>query len=273
MTSRLVVAFLIALLAHAGAYAIILVTSPQKKADIQIPGGSISISLMPTDSPIPEDSDASDESLPEPEADVAIESAPAEPVPKPPLEPDQIPEPIPGPAEISPEPEPDIEPELRRDAEPQSEPELTPSAESSDRDSQPTDAPPAKTETPQATNAEQDSGAASERSPAENDAPADQIASAAIARPELGNAAQDNYNGALMRHMRKARKFDTNARRSSKIAITIDPQGHVLQIKVLRASGDKTWDRRVIKELKRIAPYPAPPSGVSHSWTFDAVPK
>ena len=74
---------------------------------------------------------------------------------------------------------------------------------------------------------------------------------------EIGNAAADNYNGALMRHMRKARKFDTNARRSSKISITIDADGRVLEV----------------KELKRIAPYPAPPSGVTHSWSFDAVPK
>ena len=90
---------------------------------------------------------------------------------------------------------------------------------------------------------------------------------------EIGNAAADNYNGALMRHMRKARIFDTNARRSSKISITIDADGRVLEVKILRASGDKTWDRRVVKELKRIAPYPAPPSGVTHSWSFDAVPK
>ncbi|MEM8797481.1 MAG: TonB family protein, partial [Pseudomonadota bacterium] len=96
---------------------------------------------------------------------------------------------------------------------------------------------------------------------------------AEIANAELGNAAVDNYNGALMRHMRKARKFDTNARRSSKISITIDSNGHVIEVRVLRASGDKTWDRRVVKELKRIAPYPAPPSGETHSWSFDAVPK
>ncbi|MEL6170808.1 MAG: TonB family protein [Pseudomonadota bacterium] len=278
MPSRLVVALLIALLAHAGAYAIILVTSPEKKADIQIQGGSISISLKPTASPASEDPDASDESLPEPETDAPVESAPAEHVPEPmiepviepepksPFEPETTPEPIPEPAEMLPEPEPDVELESSREAEPKSEPELTPSTEASHHDNQPTEAPPA-------TNAEQDSDLASESSTAENDAPGDQISSAETAKAKIGNAAQDNYNGALMRHMRKARKFDTNARRSSKIAITIDPQGHVLEIKVLRASGDKTWDRRVIKELKRIAPYPAPPSGASHSWTFDAVPK
>ena len=277
MNVRIGPALAVALLAHAGAYAIILVSTPEK-ADIQIQGGSISVSLTYTDMPASKESETANEEATESDADDASEASPVEtPTPEPVVEP--IPEP-------EPEPEPDLRPEPE-EAPP--EPEPTPAAEPDEPEHpvtmpEPTSSEPAGEEATESqssesasdeTNAAQDvdnqpqTGAPSEHGP-----PVESTASTAeIATAELGNAAVDNYNGALMRHMRKARKFDTNARRSSKISITIDSNGHVIEVRVLRASGDKTWDRRVVKELKRIAPYPAPPSGETHSWSFDAVPK
>lgn len=281
MNVRIGPALAIALLAHAGAYAIILVNTPEK-ADIQIQGGNISISLMPTDMPVSEDSGTVSEETTEPDGDKTPEDSSLdtpepesviEPIPEPEPEPIPDPEPIlePAPEEAPPEPEsvPEVEPVEPED--PVTMPEPTSSAPSGEEatDSQSSESASDETETAQEVEDQSKTGAPSEHGPSVET----MASNSDTASTELGNAAVDNYNGALMRHMRKARKFDTNARRSSKISITIDANGHVLEVRVLRASGDKTWDRRVVKELKRIAPYPAPPSGERHSWSFDAVPK
>lgn len=293
MMVRVGTALIIALLAHAGAYAIIIVSSP-KKADIQIQGGSISISLMPTDEIVSDESDAAGEDAnqqeeeavsPEPPAEAPLESAPEpEPEPLPEPEPEPAPEPLTKPTvepdpiiplEKTPEPEPESQPE------PEAEPDLPNDA--SPADESPSEAPkpsPGSKSSPAAepiaeakTSTPADAAPNSGHTPNSDSSSEPVVSNSAPINSEIGNAAQDNYNGALMRHMRKARKFDTNARRSSKISITIDAHGNVLDVNVIRASGDKTWDRRVVKELKRIAPYPVPPSGSDHSWTFDAVPK
>lgn len=287
MKIRIVTALLVALLAHAGAYAIILVSSP-KKADIQIAGGSISISLRPADEVSSEQSEfagedsmeqeepAPQEPLPEPDqpepVPESIEPDPAiAPTPEPPVE---AADPVPDEPELAPEPE--VEPVAEKEAvasEPDPmqhpEPDSVASTEAEANPSERTDQPAE----PQPTDAQADPSQGNAGAAATSEPASDQIASADTPSGEIGNAARDNYNGALMRHMRRARKFDTDARRKSKIAIMIDAHGNILEVKVLRASGDKTWDRRVVKELKRIAPYPAPPSGGNHSWTFDAVPK
>lgn len=270
MILRITAALLIALLAHAGAYAIIMLSSP-KKADIQIRGGSISISLMPTDEVVSDEAgtvgeEATDSPVEEPtelESETPPEQRP-EPQPEPILEPElPVAEPVQDP-ELVPEPDLPEEPALEEAPTPADSSETAstevPSLDSSDT----------TTEAAPSSDAATPAGPATDKGP---ESQTNEPASSDTASAELGNAAEDNYNGALMRHMRKARKFDTNARRSSKISITIDAHGNVLEVRVLRASGDKTWDRRVVKELKRIAPYPAPPSGETHSWSFDAVPK
>ncbi len=294
MIVRIGIAFLVALLAHAGAYAIILVGSP-KKAVIDIKGGSISISLMPTDEVGSTEADidggdATDQPAEEPletPAETPSETAPEQAPPEP-VEPDPqtVPEPEPVlPVEVEPIPEPEPEPEpVPEPEELPPEPELetqTDQPEEPAAPSQPSEAALSETEAPATADQSTESRASettddqSEPGPVKESGPSSQETGvdAEVPATELGNAAADNYNGALMRHMRKARKFDTNARRSAKISITIDAGGNILDIKVLRASGDKTWDRRVLKELRRIAPYPAPPSGGTHSWSFDAVPK
>ncbi|MEM7639638.1 MAG: TonB family protein [Pseudomonadota bacterium] len=284
MNVRIGPALAIALLTHAGAYAIILVSTPEK-ADIQIQGGSISISLMPTDMPASDESGTVTEEAIEPDADDPSEVSSVEPPKLEPViepisepepvepeltpEPESVPEPEPEEAPPEPEPAPEVEPAEPEESASTSEPTSTEPSGAESTDSQMNEPSSAETETSQDVDTQSQAGAPSDHGPAVEAT----ASSAEIASTELGNAAADNYNGALMRHMRKARKFDTNARRSSKISITIDANGYVLEVRVLRASGDKTWDRRVVKELKRIAPYPAPPSGETHSWSFDAVPK
>jgi len=263
MNVRIGPALAVALLAHAGAYAIILVSTPEK-ADIKIQGGSISVSLTSTDMPASEESETANEEATESDADDASGASPVE---TPTLEP--IPEPEPAQEPPEPEPAPEVTPDEPEDAVTMPEPTSSEPAGEEATDSQSSESASVETNAAQEVDDQSETGAPSKHGP-----PVESTASTAeIANAELGNAAVDNYNGALMRHMRKARKFDTNARRSSKISITIDANGHVIEVRVLRASGDKTWDRRVVKELKRIAPYPAPPSGETHSWSFDAVPK
>ena len=256
-------ALTLAIVAHLGAYAVIMVSAPDE-ANIQIQGGSISISLAPSDAVSAEDSEAA--------GDEAVDPLP-EPAPKPPAAPAQT-VPVPTPPEPKPKPEPQPEPE------PHPEPPLSP--EPADAGApQTTDSRARSQAEPMTPNPLAPTPSVSEHPPIQGregasavDAPASESEpSAAISDTQVGNAAEDNYNGALMRHMHRARKFDTDARRSSKISITIDAHGNVLDVRVLRRSGDKTWDRRVVKELKRIAPYPAPPSGGPHTWSFDAVPK
>ncbi|MEM6412115.1 MAG: TonB family protein [Pseudomonadota bacterium] len=287
MNVRIGPALAVALLAHAGAYAIILVTTPDK-ADIEIQGGSISISLTPTDSVDSQAADADGDEEVEAEADAVPdaasepeeEEAPAEPDTPVPPDPEPEPEPVPEP-EPEPEPTPEREPEPVPESDPEPprepptaspDPSVSPSESNSDSTA-PVSDDQAVADVPSQNLAEHQQGSQSQGVSAEDSAAGATTTNSDTLAAEIGNAAADNYNGALMRHMRKARKFDTNARRSSKISITIDADGRVLEVKILRASGDKTWDRRVVKELKRIAPYPAPPSGVTHSWSFDAVPK
>lgn len=274
MTTRVSIAFLLAALAHLGAYAVILITAPQEP-NVQVQGGRISISLAPVDSAASEQSEHDGEM--DPEQNTSVEESA--------LEPDS--------AIKQPESEPEPEPE-QSESEPTTEPELMPEPESQPAPEPETlqESMPAESEAPTresaATGARQPAALAtaqpqprphdqsidgSDDSSATDSQASESASASEIVDTQLGNAAEDNYNGALMRHMRRARKFDTDARRSSKISITIDAQGHVLEIRVIRRSGDKAWDRRVVKELKRIAPYPAPPSGGTHTWSFDAVPK
>ncbi|MEL6693134.1 MAG: TonB family protein [Pseudomonadota bacterium] len=296
MIVRIGIAFLVALLAHAGAYAIILVGSP-KKAVIDIKGGSISISLMPTnevgsteadtdgddatEQPAEEPLEAPSESAPEPAPNEPLEPdpKPTEPEPQPVPEPEPVlpvevepipePEPVPEPEELPPEPELETQTDQPEEPAAPSQPSETASTASPETEAPATADQSTKSRASETTDEQTESGPVKESGPSSQETGG----GAEVTATELGNAAADNYNGALMRHMRKARKFDTNARRSAKISITIDAGGNILDIKVLRASGDKTWDRRVLKELRRIAPYPAPPSGGTHSWSFDAVPK
>jgi len=282
MKIRIVVALLAASLAHAGAYGLILVSSPQK-ANVQIAGGSISISLAPTDEVYSEQSDSFGE-----ESEEQDEPASQEPVVET-DQPESIPEPVGAESAIAPVPELPVEADEPASVEPKMAPEPETEAVTEDGETMLGEDPAQRSNSDSKTSAEfeakttvdtlaptgspTDSGQGNSGAAPESRPAGESSASADTPSAVVGSAAQDNYNGELMRHMRRARKFDTNARRKAKIAITIDVHGDILEVRVLRASGDKTWDRRVIKELKRIAPYPAPPSGRNHSWTFDAVPK
>ena len=82
-----------------------------------------------------------------------------------------------------------------------------------------------------------------------------------VAAQQAGNAAADNYPGAVMRAIRRVPQARVRGRGKVILIFTINGQGQLANLSVRRSSGDAQIDRAALAHLRRAAPFPPPPPG------------
>ena len=83
----------------------------------------------------------------------------------------------------------------------------------------------------------------------------------AIAAQQAGNAAADNYPGAVMRTIRQVPQVRVRGKGRVVLVFTINGQGRLANLSVRHSSGDPKIDREALAHLRRAAPFPQPPPG------------
>ena len=84
---------------------------------------------------------------------------------------------------------------------------------------------------------------------------------------EAGNAAMSNYRGKVFRRIARAKRGQVNVRGATIVTLTIGPTGQLTGVGVARSSGSARLDEIAVTQIRRAAPFPAPPNGQSQSYT------
>ncbi len=84
-----------------------------------------------------------------------------------------------------------------------------------------------------------------------------------------GNAAYTNFAGELMQHLSRRRRPRASGPGSSYVTFSLDGEGRVRTIEISRSSGSARFDRDAVKFVDRASPFPAPPPGVSRTFTVE----
>ncbi|MGF7153555.1 energy transducer TonB family protein [Novosphingobium gossypii] len=85
---------------------------------------------------------------------------------------------------------------------------------------------------------------------------------------QAGNAAIGNFKGRIYQHLLRHRHSNTIGSGEVLVAFTIEPDGTARAISVARGSGSSRFDREALALVRRASPFPRPPDGVAHSFTF-----
>jgi len=104
-------------------------------------------------------------------------------------------------------------------------------------------------------------------SPATKESGGDSAASAKS--PAAGNSEHSNYSGEVMRHLSQLRRPRASGPGSTHIRFTVSPRGTIKHIEVSQSSGSSRFDRQALIFVKKASPFPAPPTGISHSFTVE----
>ena len=266
-------------------------TPPEAK----IAGGAISVSFGASDSSLAESEPSDDrgrvpapaQSLSPEAPDEAVEehvlapsTAAPEPVPVPPPEPELAPtpdpvEPIepsetatskhdalqPAPTEV----EPSRQVEERSDSN-EGHPEPTPADD--------TVADAGRSETAQERTRDSEPPVHDRGGDADPDAGPTGVHDSEIAEPDqtgnsAGNAAYTNFARELMQHLSRRRRPRASGPGSSHVTFSLDSEGRVRTIEISRSSGSARFDRDAVKFVDRASPFPAPPPGVSRTFTVE----
>jgi len=86
-------------------------------------------------------------------------------------------------------------------------------------------------------------------------------------RQEAGNAAVDNYPGAVMRVLSRAGKPRVNARGAAVIAFTVAAHGGVASVSLAQSSGSPALDQAAVRLVRGAGPFPRPPQGARRSFS------
>ncbi|MBI6630910.1 cell envelope integrity protein TolA [Pontibaca salina] len=83
-----------------------------------------------------------------------------------------------------------------------------------------------------------------------------------------GNAAAENYPGQVMRQIQRTRRERVNARGSVQVSFTIAANGGLAALNIVGSSGSEQLDRVALQQIRRAAPFPAPPQGARRDFTL-----
>lgn len=83
-----------------------------------------------------------------------------------------------------------------------------------------------------------------------------------------GNAAVSNFKGRIYQHLLRHRRTNTIGSGEVIVAFTIEADGTARAISVARGSGSSRFDREALALVRRASPFPRPPDGAAHSFTF-----
>lgn len=84
---------------------------------------------------------------------------------------------------------------------------------------------------------------------------------------EAGNAALSNYRGQVFRKIARAKRGQVNIKGATVVALTIGSSGQLAGLRVARSSGSGKLDDIALAQVRRAAPFPAPPGGASQTYT------
>ena len=76
-----------------------------------------------------------------------------------------------------------------------------------------------------------------------------------------------NYRGQVFRKIARAKRGRVNIRGATIVTLTIAPSGQLAGIGVARSSGSGKLDEIAVSQVRRAAPFPAPPNGQSQRYT------
>jgi protein TonB len=82
-----------------------------------------------------------------------------------------------------------------------------------------------------------------------------------------GNAAASNYAGKVMEHLSRFRRPRPAGPGSAYVSFPFTDAGDIDSIEISKTSGSHRFDRDAIAFIRRAAPFPAPPKGVSRAFT------
>ena len=82
-----------------------------------------------------------------------------------------------------------------------------------------------------------------------------------------GNAAISSYKGKVKRKIDRSARGKSNIRGSAYIALTISGSGSLVSVRVAKSSGSSRLDKEALAQVRRAAPFPAPPGGKSLPFT------
>lgn len=83
-----------------------------------------------------------------------------------------------------------------------------------------------------------------------------------------GNAAATNYRGLVWRKIQRNRPR-ASFKGTARIALSVNARGRLTSVRVLQSSGFAQFDQLLLRAVKKAAPFPKPPDGKVHSFTFD----
>lgn len=83
-----------------------------------------------------------------------------------------------------------------------------------------------------------------------------------------GNSATGNFKGRIYQHLLRHRRTNTIGSGEVLVAFTIEPDGAARAISIARGSGSSRFDREALALVRRASPFPRPPDGAAHSFTF-----
>ncbi|MEE4453292.1 TonB family protein [Novosphingobium resinovorum] len=86
---------------------------------------------------------------------------------------------------------------------------------------------------------------------------------------QAGNSAVGNFNGRVYQHLQRYRRGNTIGAGAVLVGFTVEPNGAARAIHVARGSGSSRFDAEALQLVRRAAPFPRPPDGAAHSFTFE----
>ncbi|UWQ35700.1 TonB family protein (plasmid) [Leisingera sp. M527] len=84
---------------------------------------------------------------------------------------------------------------------------------------------------------------------------------------QQGNAAADNYRGQVLRRVMRAKRQRVNIRGAALVRFSIAANGTLQSARIAKSSGSAKLDSIALAQVRRAAPFPAPPAGAKTTYT------
>lgn len=86
---------------------------------------------------------------------------------------------------------------------------------------------------------------------------------------QAGNSAVSNFSGRVYQHLKRYQRGNTIGAGEVLIAFTVEANGAARGVRVARTSGSSRFDHEAMALVRRASPFPRPPDGEVHSFTFE----
>ncbi|MBQ4824501.1 energy transducer TonB [Leisingera sp. HS039] len=97
--------------------------------------------------------------------------------------------------------------------------------------------------------------------------PAGQATQSPGTAKQQGNAAADNYRGQVLRRVMRAKRQRVSIRGAALVRFSIAADGSLRTASIAKSSGSAKLDSIALAQVRRAAPFPAPPAGAGTTYT------